>query len=428
MSTLKNSGWIIADKILRAGSGLIITSILAKKIGTDLFGIYNIALTFFAFAGPFSTLGLDSISIKEFVNIEKSKEGELIGTLLLMRALASFLCILILGCIVYWIYPVSIFLVAIIQSVLLIPISIDIFEFYFQAKHQSNKSFKARNIAFLIFLIPKLAFIYLTKCDLYIFITISIVEACLSTFLLFYFYQIDKKVSLSFSKSRAMNLLKSSWPLIFSSLAIIIYMRTDQLMLAEMIDYKVVGIYSAALKISEAWYFVPIALLSSFYPKIVNFINENDSINENKYMNSSLIISSFISIVVSVFFLLFGHIIINLLFGLKYIESVNILNIHIWTGLFICWGIASNQILTAKNINKKILFRTIIGAIINFILNLILIPKLQGVGAAIATLISQIYVGFIADMFDKNTRHLVALKIQSLQIWKLKEAYLVIKQ
>ena len=69
--------------------------------------------------------------------------------------------------------------------------------------------------------------------------------------------------------SRANALLKDSWPLIFSGLAIMVYMRIDQIMLGQMLGDKAVGIYTAAVRISEVWYFIPMAIVASVFPSII---------------------------------------------------------------------------------------------------------------------------------------------------------------
>jgi PST family polysaccharide transporter len=68
--------------------------------------------------------------------------------------------------------------------------------------------------------------------------------------------------------SIARDLLSESWPLILSSLAILIYYRIDQLMLGQMVGDAAVGLYSSATRVSEMPYFIATAITSSVTPGI----------------------------------------------------------------------------------------------------------------------------------------------------------------
>jgi PST family polysaccharide transporter len=67
-------------------------------------------------------------------------------------------------------------------------------------------------------------------------------------------------------KNTVLKLLVESWPLILSGLTIILYMRIDQIMLAQMMGNEEVGLYSAVLIFSEIWYFIPTIIVSSIIP------------------------------------------------------------------------------------------------------------------------------------------------------------------
>jgi O-antigen/teichoic acid export membrane protein len=76
----------------------------------------------------------------------------------------------------------------------------------------------------------------------------------------------------------------------------------------------------------------------------------------------------------------------KLLFNHEYAYAAPVLSVHIWSGVFVFLGAASSQYLIAENLSKLTFVRTGVGAIVNIGLNLILIPKMGMMGAAIATL------------------------------------------
>ena len=64
------------------------------------------------------------------------------------------------------------------------------------------------------------------------------------------------------------------------------------------------------------------------------------------------------------------------------------LTLSIWALLFVSFGVARNTYLLTKNFVKQSFYFTALGAVANIGLNLLLLPKFGGNGAAIATLIS----------------------------------------
>lgn len=85
-----------------------------------------------------------------------------------------------------------------------------------------------------------------------------------------YFKLRENKSIWNISISYARKMLQQSWYLILSGLMITLYMRLDQVMLGYMMDTKdELGIYSASARIAEMWYFVPMAVITSFRPVIM---------------------------------------------------------------------------------------------------------------------------------------------------------------
>ncbi|MFM5973765.1 MAG: oligosaccharide flippase family protein, partial [Dolichospermum sp.] len=169
----------------------------------------------------------------------------------------------------------------------------------------------------------------------------------------------------------AKTLLKESWPLILSGLTIIIYMRIDQIMLGQMVGDKAVGLYSAATRISEIWYFIPGAIASSVIPSIYAAKEVSEALYYQR-IEQFLRLLSWLAIVVAVPMSLLSGTIITMLFGKNYEASASILTIHIWTSLFVFTGVGTSSWFIAEGLTQFALRRTIIGAITNVFLNIFL--------------------------------------------------------
>lgn len=95
---------------------------------------------------------------------------------------------------------------------------------------------------------------------------------------------------------------------------------------------------------------------------------------------------------------------IDILFGDAYINSSSVLVIHIWTGVFIALWVVASKWFTLENYLQNVMYRTLIGAIVNIALNYLLIPIYGVEGAAWATLISYAFINYFSMFLFKKTR------------------------
>jgi PST family polysaccharide transporter len=224
------------------------------------------------------------------------------------------------------------------------------------------------------------------------------------------------------SIKRAKSLFKDSWPLLLSGISITIYMKIDQIMLAHMIGDEAVGIFSAAVRISEVWYFIPMMIVASTFPAIL----ESKKRSEKQYyarlqkLYDLMVVISLVVMLPMAF--LSTHIVI-LLFGEAYRGAGIVLSIHIWGLIFVSLGLASSAYFTAENRQVLILQRTVTGAIFNVTLNLLLIPNFGGVGAAFATVASQAVSTLLFDSLQIATRRMFFMKLKALNPLRLNKIF-----
>ena len=190
-----------------------------------------------------------------------------------------------------------------------------------------------------------------------------------------------------FSLSQAKSLLADSWPWIFSTLMTGIYLRVDQVMLAEMTSEAELGIYSVAVRLTEVWNFFPLAILASFFPNVVQARAIDESIFYTKLQKLyNLIAITSYGIAGLVTFS--ANFWVTTLFGEAYQQAGPILIVLIWSFLFTSLGFARSSFLAAVNWNRVHFFSVLLGCLMNIGLNYYLIPQQGGLGAAIASCIS----------------------------------------
>jgi len=229
-----------------------------------------------------------------------------------------------------------------------------------------------------------------------------------SGFIVMYIKQKSSLFNWSVNFGLAKNLLKDSWPLMLSGIAISIYMKIDQVMIKNMLDTKAVGNYAVAVRISEVWYFIPMAITNSVFPAIINAKKISEKLYYKRIQNLySLMIWLSIGIAIPITFL--ANDIIRFLFGPQYQNAVGVLQIYVWAGVFVFLGVASGQYLIAENYTKISFLKSITGAVVNIILNIILIPKFKINGAAIATVISYFISVFLIILIPKTYKNSVLM-------------------
>ena len=214
------------------------------------------------------------------------------------------------------------------------------------------------------------------------------------------------------TRAECSRLLRESWPLIFAGLSVAIYMRIDQIMIGEMLGDSAVGIFSAAVRISEVWYFVPLSIMASVAPALTTLHQQSPEAYERKFI-SVMRLLVLMAILVAIVLTFLAPQIISLLYGPGYEEAASVLVIHGWAGVFVGLGLASGIWLSNAGLLKYSLYQTLAGAVVNIGANIVLIPKYGIVGAAIGTVLSQMVAAYLFDLFNPKTRSVFWMKTKS---------------
>jgi O-antigen/teichoic acid export membrane protein len=417
---VSNINWLFFDQVLRMGVGLFVGVWVARYLGPSDYGLLNFAMAFTALFGVFAVLGLNRIVVREIVKHPKLT-NELLGSSFGLKSIGGAIAFILSVFAIVLLRPnepLTIALVALIAGGFIFQ-SITVIGLYFQSQVQSKYTVYATTSSFIIISIIKVILI-LSKAPLIAFATIGLIEIILSSLFLIivYTYNHHSIKNWVFRKNRAKELLKDSWPLLLSGMAIMIYRRIDQVMLGQMIGEYSVGIYSAAVRISEVWYFVPVIVSTSLYPRFIELYDLDKKVYLRKLIKvMSLFFWIFLIMACMVFF--FSRYIVSLLYGAKYIESAAVLSIHIFSGILVSTGVILGHRYILRNQQRFLLYATMVGAIVNILSNLILIPSYGAKGAAIATLISSaISPIFVAVFLDRSVGVIYFKSVFNLRLWR----------
>lgn len=411
-----NTGWLFFGNILRTVITLFVGIYVARYLGPSNFGLLSYAISFAMLFSAIATLGLDGIVVRELVKNE-SRRDELLGTAFFLKGLGASLSLgIIIVAVKFTANDNFTSLLILIIALAAIFRSFGVIDFYFRSKVLSRYTVYARTFSIILSTLIRFLLIYIRAGIVY-FAFVILVESAILTigFITVYTKQslslFNWKIRLSLIKE----LLRDSWPLILSGMAVSIYMRIDQVMIKAMMDAEAVGNYAVAVKLSEAWYFIPVAITGSVFPAIVNARKVSEKLYYERLQSLySLMIWLSIGIALPIMFL--AGDIIKLLFGEQYQHAAGVLKIYVWSLVFSSLGVASGKYLLTENHTRISFLRTFVGMLINVLLNIALIPKYEINGAAIATLLSYFLATFFIG-FIPRTRGQAILMLKSTNLF-----------
>jgi PST family polysaccharide transporter len=406
------------------GVGFFVGVWIVRYLGPEQFGLLSFVTAFAGLFGAFAALGLQGIVVRDIVR-NPDCAPETLGTTAILQLISGTAAYLIVLIAIAYLRPddsIARTIVAILGSTMLLKAS-EISVYWFESQVLSKYTVWVQNGVFLVFAAVKVILI-LQQASLIAFVWTMLAEAVVVAIILL---GVMSKYGLLLTKlriniKRAKSLLKDSWPLLLSGIAVTIYMKIDQIMLGHMIGDEAVGVYSVALLISEVWYFIPMVIVASTFPAIL----ESKKRSEKQYYARfqklfDLMVVISVGLALPTTFL--STSIVTLLFGETYRDAGIILSIHIWGAVFVFLGVASSQWFKAEGRQVLSLQRTVIGAFVNVALNLLLIPNYGGIGAALATLITQFAVAFLFDITHNVTRSMFFMKLKAMNPLRLKSIF-----
>lgn len=403
---LANTTWIMAEKITVIGLAFAVMVVLARYLGPEQFGILAYAISLVSIFAVAGHVGLSGLVVRELVKDPENK-NTIMGTSFVLKGLGyliGFMLVLItdfitepLGSVEFW--------VLLIIGLSLIVKPLDVIDFWFQSLLQAKYTAISRTVATVISSALKLLLVFL-GAQLILVAIAHLVQAVIGTMLLITFFILKSKLKLTdwqFSKDKAKELFSQGWVVFLGSIFAVIYLKVDQVMIKWLVGAEEVGIYAVAASLSEAWYFVPAAIVASFFPKLIKLKQENPK--QYHYRLQQLFDFLFVlALVVAVLVTVLAQPIISTLFGEEYLGTIPILVVHIWAALFIFIRAVFSKWILIENVLMFSLITQGLGALANVALNFWLIPLYGGLGAAYATLIAYAMASYIALLFHKKTR------------------------
>lgn len=408
-----NAKWIIICKIAQSILQLIVGMISARYLGPSNYGLISYAGSVVAFALPLMKLGFDAILVHELVE-NPDKEGEIMGTSLLLNLFSSVLC---MGGVAAFASVANFgetetIIVCVLYSVSIFFAALEMIQYWFQYKLLSKYSSIVMLLAYVVVSAYKI-FLLATQRSVYWFALSHSVEYGAIAVLLFVFYFRKGGKAFSFSFARAKKMLSKSKHYIFAALMIVVIQNTDHIMLTKMIGEAENGYYAAAITCAGMPQFILTAIVDSFRPMILSSKKQNELEYKNNVSRLYSIII-YLSFAQSLVFTIFAPIIINIMYGVEFAAAIPVLQILTWYCAFSYMGSIRNMWMLAENKQKLLPIINFCGMISNIILNTVMIPFWGAIGAAAASFLTQVFTNLILGFIWKPLRDNNCLLLKSL--------------
>jgi len=390
-NALTNTGWLFGDKILRMGVGLLVGVWVARYLGPEQFGLMNYAMAIVALFGAIAGLGLNGIVVRDLVQKPEGTHLTL-GTAFVLQLIGGFVAFVLAVAAISIMRPTDDLartMVAILGFALVFKAA-EVVKYWFESQVKSKYAVWAESGVFLVLAAVRVVLI-LNQAPLLAFVWAALAETALAGvfLLLIYSRKVGALSRWSASLSRAKGLLMESWPLILGSMASMINMRMDQVMLGSMANNAVVGNYSAAVRLAEVWLIVPGIIGSSIYPAIIAAKGKSEELYRQRILHTTRLMAAGV-LPLAVIISLLSDQIVHLVYGQQYAFAGNYLAIYIWTGVPYLVFFVLNQMFYIEGLLKIGFFVSVFSVSLNLMLNFILIPMFGGMGAAVSTLIAAI--------------------------------------
>lgn len=388
--TVRNFSFQLGADIIKRILSAAIAILLANYLGVAENGRYNLVFSFLFMVLVISEFGLGPIVMRDFSR-NRSKYGKMDHADIVVNAIAlKLICSLIafgIGATVLF-HIVS---MAYVRELTLLAM----FTVFFNWRNVLLSVFESQ----LELKTPSIIQIMTGLCENIVMLILILMKSSIWTFifwktivfipetLLFLKYLQPLQLHLSRVKLTMMGyLIKQSFPLFLSSFCIVIYLRVDQLFLNAFFGKAEVGIYAAAVNLSQPFSVFALAFMSAMAPMITRFLDQPNRF-ERLYHDSFRLMNS-VAIPLAVMGTLLSEHLIGILYHVGYSEASLPFSILLWGNVFVFMGIVNNKLLIITHKQSLDLLFTFVSLIVNLVLNFFLIPRYGIEGAAIASLLA----------------------------------------
>jgi len=392
MQLTKNITYLFSARAVNAASIMALVLIISRRLGPDIFGGYSFLNAVIMTGIVVATFGLDTFMVRE-VSRGPFLGNQILSSVLGFKVISSLVVMASVGALFSFFLEdqAIIRLLAVFSIVICLNSLSQSFWYYGDAfqKFQFHASLWATSN---VIKIPIVWFFISIEQELVMIIYALIIAEIISLIISGCLIRRRFKLALDnlFFKSIPV-LLKKVWPLAVVFILSAIYFRIDMMMLEVMKGEKAVGIYSASYKLIEFLSIIPGTVTIAALPGLTADYSANIEGFRASFFKT-LTVLGIGGAAIGLFLYLFSKQVVLLLYGPLFSDSVLSLNILSGVIFFLFVNGYLAYVTIATNNDKAVALIIVISTILNVLLNFYLIPRYSHVGAALSTLISEVFM------------------------------------
>lgn len=378
---------MIGERVLRLALTFLIGVLVSRHLGPEGFGWLNGALATAALCTSLVDLGLDSVLRRELIN-RPDQRSQIMGSALALRAIVLGPVAILLAYL-FWRAPDGLFMALGPCLILLLgPIFLSL-DSWFRSQTKAKYTAWAQTATLTLSVFGRLILVW-RQAPQAAFVWMQAIELLFLGFLLVSFY---RKTGESMSAWRAhyaeIRLLwRDSWPFALVGFSSLFYSRIDIVLLQIIENGAAAGHYAAGQRFSELVTVLPMVLISSFFPQL-NHLHSRDSISYARKLQWLASLCAALAVAAACALTLGAPWGIPMVLGEDYKDTIPLVMIGAWAGVFATLGAVRAQWVLLENLQIYALAYVGISALLNLTLNLWLIPAHGAVGAAVASVVTQ---------------------------------------
>lgn len=411
---------LFVSKIYSLFLSLISSMVIVRYLTPEMNGTYNYAIAYTTILSGIALMGLDNVLIKEFSK-KQQNTSKLFVASFLVRVIGTLVSFILL--------EVSILILNVDYEqqryiwIAALPFLINIFSAvtsWFYSVSQIKYVVISQSMGHTICLMLRIG-CCLAKYGVMSFLIVQLLETVFFITLEWIFYAKQKNhVGCSFSMQTCHYLVRQGLPICLGSIAHTLFLKIDQVMIGDMIGDYELGIYSVAVKIAELWYFIPGTIVLVLLPDLTYLYEKKEFQKFDDLLQKGMSWLVLLGYVASLLTMLFSRVIIYILYGEEYYAAAPILCIYIWAGIFINMSVLRGDYFVIMEWTECSMWVNLIGAIVNILMNIVLINLIGSMGAAIATLVSYCAYAYLSSFIIPKLRKIGIIQTKALFLKKLR--------
>lgn len=405
-NVLGSASWATLQQFVTLGATAVSGIVLARVLPVGDFGVFSYTTTLASMGMAIMAAGLSTLAVKYLAENANSQRAGMTALVLIREFFAVVAYLILLAVSITSGNSETVGLTALSLCVLFAR-AFDATEFWFQSRVESQKTAPVRIGVVLAFLVGRIAFA-LAGAELIVFVVLYVLESVVVSAGLLLRYLCDRD-SQGFGQPRfevARELLGKSWILLLAGIAAQVNSRGDVIVIQALLGSEEVGIYSAAARFSELFYFLPVVFMTATFPGLLATRRKfgEHSQRYRAALQKSYDMSCWVGIGIASAVFVLGPFVIDLVYGDRYSEAGSILQIHVLALPFVFMAAVFSKWIVAENLLLASLLRHGAGAVLNLALNFALIPVLGISGAALATIVSYVVAAYLSCFIGRRTR------------------------